>query len=326
MCIIAQWLCEYFEIRRARETSTLPVSGGRMANYVVAGVTGRVGSTVASELLKHGARVTVIVRDEAPGLDWARRGAEVARGSLDDQSFVARTVRDAAGFFTLLPEDVAPDDFHGTRRRMADAITGAVDESGVPHVVMLSAIAAVLPDGNGPAKDLHYCEKRLGEAARTLTILRACYFQDNVVGALPAAVHAGIYPNFLVSADAPIPMIATIDVGRFAAHALANPPQRGEIVDLFGPSYSARQVAEALGRAVGKDLQVVDIPPARHSDTLVGAGIPRPVADAVAEMFAAFNAGLIKPQGDRHLVSTTTIDDVVKHYVPSRMTATMSAS
>jgi hypothetical protein len=47
-----------------------------MAHYVVAGVTGRVGSTVATELLKQSERVPVIVRDEARGLEWTRRGAE----------------------------------------------------------------------------------------------------------------------------------------------------------------------------------------------------------------------------------------------------------
>jgi len=45
----------------------------------------------------------------------------------------------------------------------------------------------------------------------------------------------------------------------------------------------------------------------------------------VAEMFAAFNAVLITPQGDRRLVGTI-IDEVVKRYVPRRMTAIMSAS
>jgi hypothetical protein len=38
---------------------------------------------------------------------------------------------------------------------MADALAGGSHDGGVPHVVMLSAIAAVLPDGNGSAKDLH---------------------------------------------------------------------------------------------------------------------------------------------------------------------------
>jgi uncharacterized protein YbjT (DUF2867 family) len=291
-----------------------------MANYVVGGATGRVGSVVAAELLARHQAVTVIVRNEERGLEWARRGADVSVGSLDDRAFVARAVHGAAGFFTLLPENVAPDDFHGTRRRMADAIAGGVQDGGVPHVVMLSAIAASLPDGNGPAKDLHYCERQLATHAKQVTLLRACYFQDNVSAAIPSAVHGGVYPNFLASADAPIPMTATGDIGRFAANALLNPPQRTETIDVLGPPYTIRQVAEALGRVLGKDLEVVDIPAARQSDTLVEAGIPRPIADAVAEMFAAFNAGLIKPQGDRCLVGATMIEEVIRRYVPSGMT------
>jgi uncharacterized protein YbjT (DUF2867 family) len=191
---------------------------------------------------------------------------------------------------------------------------------------MLSAMAASLPDGNGPAKDLHYCERQLAMCARQPTVLRACYFQDNVSSAMASAVHAGFYPNFLSSADAPIPMIATCDIGRFAAQALLNPPQQTETVDLFGPSYTMRHVASVLGRVLGKDLPVVDIPTARQSDTLVDAGIPRPVADAVAEMFSAFNAGLITPQGDRRLVGATTIEETMQYYVPREPMAVVPAS
>ena len=294
-------------------------------HYVVAAVTGRVGSTVASELLKQGERVTVIVRDEARGLDWARRGAEVARGSLVDRSFVSDVVRDTDGFFTLLPENVEPDDFHGSRRRMADAIAGAVHDSGVSHVVMLSAIAAVLPDGNGPAKDLHYCENRLRACGATLTALRACYFQDNVASALTPARQVGIYPNFLRSADFGFPMIATRDVGRLAASALTSPPPKSEVVDLFGPTYSVRQVAEHLGAALGKTLEIVNIPPEGHVTALMQAGVPQQIAEEVTEMFAAFSAGLLVPQGDRSLSGSTTIDLVIadcqRHYQAAALTA-----
>jgi uncharacterized protein YbjT (DUF2867 family) len=55
-----------------------------------------------------------------------------------------------------------------------------------------------------------------------------------------------------------------------------NPPQGTETIDLFGPLYTIRQVAEQLGRALDKDLEVVDIPPVRQSDALVEAGIPGP--------------------------------------------------
>ena len=123
----------------------------------------------------------------------------------------------------LMEREGDHDDFHGARRRMADVIAEAVCDAGVPHVVMLSAIAAALPEGSGPAKDLHYCESQLGRATPRLTALRSCYFQDNVAAVLPAARQAGIYPNLLAAADIPIPMVATTDVGREAANAPALP-------------------------------------------------------------------------------------------------------
>lgn len=282
-----------------------------MTSYVVAGVTGRVGSVVAGELLARGAATTVIVRNEASRAAWARRGAGVAFGSLDDSTFLARTLRGASGFFTLLPENVGPDDFHGARRRMAEAMATAVADSAVPHIVMLSAIAAVLPDGNGPAKDLHYCERRLASIGTTLTVLRACYFQDNVSSVLTPARQQSIYPHFMPSADAPVPMVATNDVGRFAAEALLRPPESSVTIDVLGPPYSIRQVAERLGGALGKPLQIVAVPPAERVAVLMQSGVPQQMAVAVAEMFAAFEAGRITPQSDRQLFGTTTIDEVI---------------
>jgi uncharacterized protein YbjT (DUF2867 family) len=296
-----------------------------MAKYVVAGVTGRVGSVLAEELISRGERPTVIIRDAARAVEWSRRGATVAVGSLEDESFLCRTLNAAAGFFMLLPENVSPQEFHASRRRLADSVVAAVTKSRVPHVAMLSAIAAVAPDGNGPAKDLHYCETRLRNCGATVTALRACYFQDNVASVLTPARQAGIYPNFLPSADFAVPMIATRDVGRLAASALTGPPPNSEVVDLFGPTYSVRQVAEHLGAALGKALQIVDIPPEEHVTALMNAGVPRQIAEAVAEMFAAFAAGLLVPRGDRRLSGSTTIDLVIaeclRHYQAPELTA-----
>jgi hypothetical protein len=43
-------------------------------------------------------------------------------------------------------------------------------------------------------------------------------------------------------------------------------------------------------------------------------------------MFAAFNAGLITPQGDRRLVGATTIEETIQHYVPRQPMAVVPAS
>jgi len=281
-----------------------------MSAYVVAGATGRVGSVVARELLARGKQTTVIVRDDASGTRWRGMGAEVAKGSLGDRSFLTTLLRGVDGFFVLLPENVPPPGFHAPRAQMAEAIAAAVKNSGVPHVVMLSAIAASIPEGKGPAKALHQLEGRLGESGTSLTRLRPCYYQDNIAGMLAPATTQGIYPSFL-PADVALPMVATRDVGRIAAAALADDSPATEIVDVLGPPYSARQLSAALSSALRRLLHVVEVPPAAHVRTLTGTGMPLEMAEAVAEMMASFAAGRITPCGHRRIVGTTPIDDVI---------------
>lgn len=286
-----------------------------MARYVIAGVTGRVGSVVATELLVRGLTPTVIVRTETARAHWRSLGADTVVGSLDDVSFLTSALSGATGFFVVLPENVQPDDFHGARRRIADAISAAVAASGVTHVVLQSAIAASIAEGNGPGKDLHYLENRLRTTGSALTILRAAYYQDNVAGALAPATHQGVYPHFLPSDDAALPMIAIKDVGRFAADALLDHSGTSETILLLGPAYSSREIAAKLGAAIKKPLRLVAVPPQDHVGALVGAGFPQQQAEAVAEMMAAFSSGRIVPSGDRRLTGTTTIDDVINQVV-----------
>jgi uncharacterized protein YbjT (DUF2867 family) len=282
-----------------------------MSTYVVAGVTGRVGSVVASELIARQHHVKGIVRDAARGTAWAAGGGEAAHGSLADADFLTRTLRGADGFFVLLPEDPFAADFHGGRREVADAVASAVRASGVAHVVLLSAVAAVLADGNGPAQGLHYLERVVRATGATVSIIRACWFQENIGAVVGPARTAGIYPNFMAAADVPFPTVATRDVGRVAASLLLSPPPTTEIIDLAGPAYSPRDLAAALGNALGKQLQVVDVPAAARAGALAQGGVPPAFAEAVAELYACFESGRVRPEGDRTLSGATGIQDVL---------------
>jgi len=279
--------------------------------FVVAGATGHVGSVVAGELLARGAKVKVIVRDEAKGGAWSKRGAEVAIGSLDDKVFLAGALKGAAGFFALLPPNYVEPDFRGHQRRTADAVAAAVKSSGVPHVVLLSSVGAELAEKNGPIKGLHHLENALRAAGTKLTAIRAGYFQENVASSIAPARQQGVFFNLSASADYPFPMTATRDVGRLAAQSLLSPPAKNEVVDLHGPAYSMRQLAEKLGAALGKKLQLVDIPPSGHVAAMRQAGLPQQLSEEYAEMYAAFAAGIIRPDGDRFVAGTTTIDEVL---------------
>ena len=117
--------------------------------------------------------------------------------------------------------------------------------------------------------------------------------------------------NFFPSADAPFPQVATQDIGRAAAQLLRSAPARSEVVDITGPAYSIRQLAEKLGKAMGKALPVVDIPAAGHVAALTQAGLPQILAEAFAEMYAGFAAGILVPKGERQLQGKTPIDEVI---------------
>jgi uncharacterized protein YbjT (DUF2867 family) len=287
-----------------------------MSIYAVAGVTGRVGSVVASELLARGHRVLGLSRDAARAAMWSERSGGDARiGSLEDREFLTETLRGVDGFFTLLPEDPFSPDFRGCRRRMADAVAAAVRATEVPHVVLLSAVAAAVPDGNGPAKDLHYFEAVLRATGTNVTILRASWFQENVGAVVSAATHAGIYPNLMSSADAAFPTVATRDVGAVVASLLQSPPPTTEVIDLIGPVYSARDLAAALGNSLGKQLMIVDVPAVARVGALVQAGLPQSFAEEVVELYACIEAGRVRPQGDRALTASTTIQELLPSLV-----------
>jgi uncharacterized protein YbjT (DUF2867 family) len=283
--------------------------------FVIAGVTGHVGSVIANELLDKKQKIKVLVRDSKKGTEWSNRGSEVAVGALDDQAFLTRALRGASGFFTLLPSNYQATDFYAYQRKTADAIAGAVRDASVPHVVLLSSVGADLPSGTGPIKGLHYLENLIRGTGTLLTAIRAGYFQENLGGAVAPAKQQGIFPNFTPSADYPMPMIATKDIGMLAVQSLLAKPRASEVIDLHGPAYSQRQLAEKLGAALGKKLQVVDIPEAEWIPAMTKSGLQQPVAEVFAEMYRAFATGIIKPCGDRMVEGKTEIDAVVKSLV-----------
>ncbi len=282
--------------------------------FTIAGATGHVGGVAAKLLLQQGQKVRAIVRSEEKGAQLKAAGAELAVGELGDQAFMTAALRGTRGAFLLLPSPSAlpesAEAFYAFQRQLGQALAAAVKESGVPHVVLLSSVGADMPEGNGPIKGLFHLENALRETGVKLTAIRAGYFQENAGGAIGPARAQGTYYS-LSPADYAFPMVATRDIGKLAARLLRNPPARSEVVDLHGPSYSPRQIAEKIGKAVGKTLKIVEVPPPGHVAAFEQAGMSRELAEGFAEMQAGFASGAIQPKGDRAEKGTTTFDEVL---------------
>ncbi|MFI6300048.1 NAD(P)H-binding protein [Nonomuraea sp. NPDC050790] len=283
--------------------------------YAITGVTGHVGGAAARELLGMGEQVRAIVRDPAKGRDWAQAGAEVAVADFGDRAALAQAMRGCRGVFVMLPTDPAAADPDAHHRRLADSIAGAVEDGGVPYVVMLSSVGAELAEGTGPIRWLHHMENRLRETGALLTTLRSPHFQEKVETVLGAATGAGVYPVFGDSADVPTPMVATRDLGQVAARALTSPPARGETVDVDAPGYTERQVAEELAAVLGRELQVLTIPRPGWVPAMVEAGLPSHLAEELAGLYDAEQRGILAPRGERTVTCSTELGETLRHVV-----------
>ena len=238
-------------------------------------------------------------------------GAESRTVALDDRAALGEALEECSGFFVLLPFDLTVDNLDAHADALIGSIVGAVADRRVPHVVMLSSGGADLAEGTGPITGLHRLEQALLVSGTTLTALRSGHFQEKVADVLDTARDSGVFPVFAASADIPLPMVATSDIGAVAARALQAPPVASEAIDLIGPAYSEREVAALLGDALGRELHVATIPEEARLGTLIDAGFQSHVAGSLAELYRADEHGLLAPRGDRSIRVSTAIDATI---------------
>jgi uncharacterized protein YbjT (DUF2867 family) len=267
------------------------------AMYAIAGVTGQTGRAVAEALHAKGQPLRVIVRDDKKGARWQERGAEVAVASLDDEAALTRALSGAKGAYVLLPPVAATTDFFGSRARMIAAIGGAVVNARLPHLVFLSSIAAHLPERTGPIVAAYQGERSFEKLGIAVTFVRAAYFLENYGAVLPAATHDGVLPSFFPAAFTHA-VVTTTDIGRTAAQALLDGPRGRRVIELSGPAdVTPADIAAALGRILGRTVQVVEAPLDAVVPTFMSFGMSQHMSEIYREMYAGFLAGDVTWEG-----------------------------
>ncbi|WP_420115159.1 NAD(P)H-binding protein [Pseudactinotalea sp.] len=287
--------------------------------YAITGVTGHVGGATARTLLEQGVPVRAVVREEAKAARWSHLGAETAVADLGDVDALGAALSGCAGAFLLLP--TLPSGSDSEHRRLVESIAGAVEASGVPQVVVLSSWGAELPEGTGPIRWLHDLENRLRRTGATVTAVRACHFQEKVESVLGAVLGEGIFPVFGETADRPIPMVATRDIGEVAAQSLLAPPSGHQIIDLDGAAVTDREVADAVAEVLGRPLQVVTIPREAWDPTLIDAGLSPALAGEIAALTEADERGLLRPTSEHRRTGTTPIADTISRVLEAARVA-----
>jgi uncharacterized protein YbjT (DUF2867 family) len=297
------------------------------AMYVILGASGNTGSIIADFLLSKGQNVRVVGRDVGRLQRFVRKGAEAFPADIIDAAGLTKAFRDARAAYAILP----PLHSREEQERQSDAIAKGVKESGLRHAVHLSSYGAQVPQGTGPVTGLHSSEEKLN-AISDLNVLhlRAAYFMENNLAAIDMIRGMGLFGHALLP-DLKLPMIATRDVGDYAAQRLLDLDFSGkEAPEVLGErDLSMTEVTAAIAGGIGKsDLHYEQFSYDQVRQGLVQMGFSPKKAAVYIEMFEAINAGLLvaqEPRSPKNSTPTSFETFVQDVFVPAYHTKAHSA-
>jgi uncharacterized protein YbjT (DUF2867 family) len=274
------------------------------AEYVILGASGNTGSIIADFLLSKGEQVRVVGRDARRLQRFVRDGAEAFAADWSDAEALSKAFSGARAAYLMLPPISSRED----QEQQSDAIAQAAKGSGLRYAVYLSSYGAHVPQGTGPIAGLYSSEQKLNAIGGLNVLhLRAAYFMENNLAAIGMIRGTGIFGHALLP-DLKMPMIATRDVGDYAAQRLLALDFSGKQTrELLGErDLSMAEATALLARGIGKpDLRYQQFPYDQIQQALTEMGFSPQKAAVYIEMFQAINAGVIAAQEPRAPENTT---------------------
>ncbi|HXC47373.1 MAG TPA: NmrA family NAD(P)-binding protein [Candidatus Sulfotelmatobacter sp.] len=285
--------------------------------YTILGATGNIGSVITKQLLEKGETVRVVGRNAARLQQYVHRGAEAFVADIKDAETLTKALTGARAAFLMMPPGMTSPDYRAEQEIESDAISAAAKNAGLQYAVNLSSIAAQAPAGTGPILGLHDFERKLNAVERLNVVhLRPAYFMENHLSAIQMIQMMGIFGGAL-KADLSIPMIATRDIGAYAADRLLKLDFSGkQTQELLGErDLNMTEVAAVISRGIGKpDLLYAQFTYEQVEQTLVQMGLSTKTAAYLIEMFQGLNHGIVaglEPRGTAN-TTPTSIETFVK--------------
>ncbi|MFF1789031.1 NmrA family NAD(P)-binding protein [Kitasatospora sp. NPDC058243] len=227
----------------------------------------------------------------APSRSLSRDPARLAAG-LDDRTLALTET---------LPADAADPDslraaFRGAHQLFLTMANGphqvehelaAIDaavESGVEHIVKISAPAAEPDSPVAVSRGHHLIEERLRASGVTATVLRPYAFMQKLLLLAPGIAAAGVVHGAL--GQARCNYVDARDIGDAAAGVLTRPELAGGTYPLTGGrAHSYPELTGLLGELLGRPVRYLDLPPAGlHAHLVERAGMPPWLASHVVEI------------------------------------------
>jgi uncharacterized protein YbjT (DUF2867 family) len=279
---------------------------------LLTGATGNVGAHVAAALAGR-SDVRALALTEANAEALARQGLrDVVLGDLARPETLSRAFGGVDRLFLLTP-------FVPNQLELESNALDAAEAAGVGRVVKVS-FAMDGPDGEPitQARPHREIERRLPVSEMAATVLRPEWIATNLLAQVePIRGGQLVYPS--PPHVQHNPMDPRDIAGAAVAALLADEPPTGAF-DLTGPeALTLPELAGRIGGAVGREVVHVEPPIGAWRDGLVGIGVPDWWANALVELFEAFNRRVEAPvTGDLERLtgrSARPVDEFVREYL-----------
>lgn len=243
--------------------------------YAITGATGQLGRLVVDELLKTvpADRIVAAVRDPAKAAALAARGVHVREADYGRPE----TLRAAlAGVRRVL---LISSDAVGVRAAQHQAVIDASAD------VELLVYTSMLHADTTPARlaaEHKATEDAIAASGLPAAILRNGWYTENHLMALQPALEHGTMMG--AAGEGRFSSAARLDYAVAAVEVLTADDQAGKVYELAGDqAYTLAEFAAELSRRAGKPVAYRDLPEADYKGVLLGAGLPEPLADALAD-------------------------------------------
>lgn len=236
---------------------------------LVTGATGKTGSVVVSELLKAGYPVRAMVhREDARSSQLRAMGAEIAVSDLADVERIADALKDVQRAYYCPPYD--PYMIQG-----AVAFAVAAKEARLEQLVGLTQWLASPSHPSLMTRQTWLADQLFSMTPGVAhTVINPGFFADAYLALTGLAAHLGVFPwLYGDSRNAPP---SNEDIARVAAAVLMDPVRHaGKSYRPTGPELlGGQEMAQAIGRAVGRPVKPVPTPTWLLMKTARVSGMP----------------------------------------------------
>ncbi|RPJ30430.1 MAG: NAD-dependent epimerase/dehydratase family protein, partial [Planctomycetaceae bacterium] len=257
---------------------------------LVTGATGNIGRELVMQLARTGKPFSVMVRNTAKAQQMlgAVPNLTIVEGDVSKTATLPAALEGVETVFLLTPSDFRQVEQQGNFIRAAKA-------AGVKHIVKLSVVGAA-PDAPAQLMRWHaQVERELEQSGMSWTHLRPhVFYQYWLQLVYPINMTGGFYAS--LDAHVPLPAIDIRDIAAIAVRCLTEPGHEGKIYRLTGPEALTNvQVAEKIGRVMGKPVTYSYMPPDQTKKGMIEMGMAPWFVDFVVGMDEAYSTGKYSP-------------------------------